>query len=170
MSSSPKLVYEPQHYPVEVLKELISDYDDYFKFTFVRNPYTKLLSEFFWRNNKQYLSPADFDPQYFDFWCEEVLSDLNNSHKEPQIKFVDHTINFVGRFEHFKADFNILLRLIADKTNGLFRYQNRNLPLANSTGLSKTEIIPRISKKTRQRIVEIYNQDFKAFHYDCHLQ
>lgn len=165
--SLPKLVYEPQHYPVEVLKELIRGYNDYFKFTFVRNPYTKLLSEYFWRENKQYLSPHDFDPVHFDFWCELMLSDLKDSHKEPQVSFLDHTINFVGRFEQFEADFNNLLQVLAKNSTGVFRYQNGNFPFVNSTGLSKTEIIPRILEKTKQRIVRIYRQDFEKFNYEC---
>lgn len=164
--SSLKLVYEPQHYPAEVLKELIADYDDYFKFTFVRNPYTKLLSEYFWRENKQYLSHDDFDPEQFDFWCEVMMSDLKDSHMEPQVNFVDNTLDFIGRFERIEADFYHLLRLLSKKSTGFSMFQYRTLPFANSTGLSKIEIIPRILEKTKQRIVKIYHQDFKKFDYD----
>jgi hypothetical protein len=164
--SSPKLVYEPQHYPIEVLKELIEDYDDYFKFTFVRNPYTKLLSEYFWRENKQYLSTYDFIPEQFDAWCEEMLSDLDDSHKESQLSFVDPTINFIGKFEHFEADFQSLLRLLSKNSRCICRFQNRKLSYLNTTGLSKIEIIPRILEKTKQRIVRIYRKDFEIFNYE----
>lgn len=168
--SSSKLVYEPQHYPVEVLKNLIDDYDDYFKFTFVRNPYTKLLSEYFWRENKHFATHDDFDPEHFDFWCKVMLADLNNSHKEPQVNFIDHTVGFIGRFERLEADFNVLLELLEKKSTGFSGYRNKTLPVIHSTGLDKSSIIPYILRKTKKRIIKTYKQDFKRFNYDHQLR
>ncbi|MBA3705725.1 MAG: sulfotransferase family 2 domain-containing protein, partial [Bacteroidetes bacterium] len=68
LSNSEKMNYEPQHYPLEVLKDLVKGYNNYFKFSFTRNPYTKLLSEYYWVNNKQFNSLNDFNPVEFNDW------------------------------------------------------------------------------------------------------
>jgi hypothetical protein len=127
-----------------------------------------LLSEYFWREKKKYLLPDDFDPEQFDVWCEVMMSDLNDSHKEPQVNFVDNTLDFIGRFERLESDFKHLLRILSKKSTTYFsRYQNRLFPFENDTGLSKTEIIPHIMEKTKQKILKIYHQDFEKFNYEC---
>lgn len=164
--NSPKLAYEPQHYTPEILKALLEGYDDYFKFTFVRNPYTRLLSEYYWRENKNYASPLDFDPVKFDMWTEVWLSDMNDSHKEPQVNYVDPSLHFIGRFEQLEADFSKLLFLLAKKHPSHSGFSHRVLPNYNSTGIEKSAIIPYLLERTKKRIKETYFHDFEKFNYD----
>lgn len=164
--NSPKLAYEPQHYTPEILKALVDGYDDYFKFTFVRNPYTRLLSEYYWRENKKYASPEDFDPVIFDRWTDAWLSDLNDSHKEPQVNYIDPSLDFIGRFEQIEVDFAKVLLLLTKKQTGPFKLTLKALPNYNSTGIQKSEIIPHLLERTKKRIKQSYFHDFEKFNYD----
>ncbi len=163
--SSSKLSYEPQHYPPAILKALIEGYDDYFKFTFVRNPYTRLISEYYWRENKKYTSPEDFDPLAFDSWTVAWLTDINDSHKEPQVNYIDSSLDFIGRFEQIENDFAKLLLLLAKIKPGQFKFPYGALPKYNSTGIQKSEIIPLLLERTKKRIIQTYSPDFEKFNY-----
>lgn len=164
-----RLKYEPQHYTPEILRMLIKDYEAYFKFTFVRNPYTKLLSEYFWLNQKEFRQVSDFDPSDFERWCFAFLERVDNSHQEPQVNFIDDSIDFVGRFEHLHQDFGCLLGILEKRPLLLKSFKNRILPLDNSTGKEKSVLIPYITGETKAFIVDKFAHDFILLGYDPQL-
>jgi len=166
LTSSKKILYEPQHYTLEILKKLMDDYEEYFKFTFVRNPYTKLLSEYFWTKNIVLNCPSEFDPQDFHQWCELFLSELNSSHKEPQVNYIDETIDFIGWFEHLQRDFEDLIEILASRFNNRFKNYNLMLPVQNSTSLEKYQLIHLLLRETKELIVSTYEEDFFVLNYD----
>jgi len=162
----PRIDFEPQHYPAEILKKLIPDYDRYFKFSFVRNPYTKLLSEYFWSENKTLADPLDFDPAHFDFWCRVKLTDFKGSHFEPQVNFICNPMDFVGRYEQIEKDFIRLLELLLHKGLCLPETTPAKLRRMNHTGAGKEMLVPLLWRKTKKLIYRTYKQDFKQFGYD----
>lgn len=164
--NGPGFDFEPQHYPVAILKKLIPDYDDFFKFSFVRHPYTKLLSEYFWSENKVPVKPSDFDPVHFDFWCNVKLNDYEGSHFEPQVNFIDSTIDFVGKYEQFTIDFNRLLSMLFERGFNLPEARSAFLEKTNATGIGKNLLLPLLWRKTKRLIYKTYQQDFKHFGYD----
>ena len=88
-------------------------FDDYFKFTFVRNPWDRLVSAYHFYKN---------DMKLIDFTFEEFIEKIGN--KEPMldsISFIDYAVkpcfhkiqiegnivvDFVGKFEKLQEDFD----------------------------------------------------------------
>lgn len=161
-----RMDFEPQHYPAEILKKLIPGYDHYFRFSFVRHPYTKLLSEYFWSENKTLTNPPDFDPAHFDFWCRVKLADSRGSHFEPQVNFLDNTMDFIGRYEQMTQDFERLLDLLFKNGFSLPEGKPPKLEQINATGSGKEMLVPLLWRKTKRLIYRTYKQDFKQFGYD----
>lgn len=159
-----KLNFEPQHYTPDILKNFIPNYDRGFKFAFVRNPYTRIISEYFWRNNN---SPSydNFDPFQFDVWCRNYLRDLNESHKITQSEYIQGSIQFIGRFENFEGDMKRLINEIVEYNPDLAHFQNIAIPHVNSTKGDKTILVDLMLPETRQLIFATYETDFKLLGY-----
>lgn len=165
-TKSGKINYEPQHYPVEVLKDLLNDYDSFFKFTFVRNPYTKLISEYYWSGNKKLSDISEFDPVDFHEWCKVFLKLPDQSHKEPQVNYADETVDFIGRYENFRDDFISLLKILSTGNDDYKVFENKQIPHEFSTGTEKSVLLPLLTNETKELIFDAYNQDFMRFDYD----
>ncbi|HXP53076.1 MAG TPA: sulfotransferase family 2 domain-containing protein [Bacteroidia bacterium] len=168
-SNSDKLIYEPQHYTIDIIKELIPDYGSYFKFSFVRNPYTRILSEYFYRNGQQLIADTEFNPDDFHNWCLTYLSVIDNSHKEPQVNFIDQTVNFIGKYESISDDIEVLKTELVNFSNDLIKYKNKPLPHLNSTPLNKSHLIKYILPETKELIYFLYKPDFNAFSYNAEI-
>ena len=166
MCINEKLTYEPQHYPLEVLKDIVPDYHDYFSFSFTRHPYTKLLSEYYWLSNQRLNAVTDFNPQKFHSWCTTFLAALDSSHKEPQVNYIDSSVHFVGKFENLNADFELLKSKLIAFSPALRDFVNKPLPHENSTGIDKQQLISYMLPQTKQLIYEQYQSDFETFAYD----
>jgi len=146
----------PQQWTPKYLKEYLKeDYNNYFKFLFVRNPYTKLISEF-------YSNPFNSTNRMEEFneWLPFFLKSINHVHKIPQSEYLDSSINFIGRYENFQNDFSSLilnLGLNIDST----------LPKHNvSHNFNKESLIPLISKSNLDLINTVYEKDFINFGYE----
>ena len=85
------------------------EFDSYFKFAFVRNPWARLVSEYRYRNISTRYSFKDFllrglpEPSWRDTY----------RHIMPQYDFLyddkgDLLVDFVGRFERLQQDFDIV--------------------------------------------------------------
>lgn len=157
--------YEPQHYSYRMLERMLTDIEKYFTFTFVRHPYTRLLSEYFWSRNVQYRDTSDFDGDEFARWVKQFLSSIDSSHKEPQSFFVNNQVKFVGRFERIEEDMFKLLKQLSQFNPVFEKFIDRCLPHTNQSGKSKEKLIPLISKATKKRIQTVYQEDFHAFGY-----
>lgn len=168
LSDEPKSYYEPQHYPPEILKKIIPDYDDYFKFTFVRHPYTRILSEYYWHHSKIILHQNEFDPYRFHDWVVSYLADINSSHKEDQSFYLNESYNFIGRFECLEDDLKELIKMIK-KHFPNYVIENKQLQLTHYTGLSKEMLIPLLKDDTRKFLYSIFKNDFEKLGYPTYL-
>ena len=155
-----------QHLKACELQEKIRNqvFNNYFKFTFVRNPFSKCLSEYFWE--KSYLNES----LSFNDWVKLKLGDLINQsenniimrqkHNLEQYKFIYDTldnclVDFIGRFENLQEDFNI----VCDKIGT----PRKDLPHENNS--KHKHYTEYYDDETREIVAEKYAKDIEYFSY-----
>ena len=109
------------------------DWDKYFKFCFVRNPWDRAVSSYFYKLR------TDFKDKNFSRHCSRMRKEIKNFNEFVNSKFLFHEnqtdffltnnneslVDFVGRFENIDSDFNFIC-----KTIGI---PNWKLPKINQT-------------------------------------
>jgi hypothetical protein len=133
-----------------------------FKFSFVRNPYERLLSEYFYMKR---MKGCNCEFKDFKIECNTfkkfVISDAVEKccfkhHNTPQIEMANPKyMNFIGRFENLQEDFDI----ICDKI-GIPRQQ---LPHKNKS--KHKHYTEYYNDETKQIVAEKYAKDIEYFGY-----
>lgn len=135
------------------------DYDRYFSFAFVRNPWSRLVSEYLHKK---------LDNKYsFKQWVFEAMPEADDfsdayRHVIPQTDYLvnsqgDVIVNFVGRFENLQNDFN----KVCEKLN----IANTTLPHANSTSSFRRSLERKIrhlfikEKRIKQHYTAYYDNE-----------
>jgi len=151
------------HLTIEHLKTLV-DVSGYFIFAFVRNPYTRILSEYNWRmrNHRAFEEPTG-NMMDFSGYCELILRKWDKmmanpniterQHVTPQHKYVDSTV-VIYRHETFERDC-----IKIQKRLGI----NQPIPRVN-VGTYNTKHTDRTIEITNK----LYSEDFKTFGYEKH--
>ena len=141
-------------------------WNNYFKFTFVRNPWDKMVSQYFYiqKNKKgkynltfrefilafqscpesEYINEKGIDVRYNPIQLPWILDDNGNC-----------LVNYIGRFENFQQDFNI----VCDKI-GIPR---QKLPHENKS--KHNHYTEYYDDETKQIVAEKYAKDIKHFGY-----
>ena len=147
------------------------EFDRYFKFTFVRNPWDRLVSAFFflkkggfgtrdrsWSN--EVLSVySDFDTFVKDWLTPENI--YSYLHFVPQHKFLrsqgNHpVVDFIGRYESLEEDF-----LYIQKKLGI----NAELKHLNITEGHNDDYRTYFSDETANIVADVYREDLLIFRY-----
>lgn len=131
-------------------------YNNYYKFTFVRNPFDIQVSLYHYmkmdKNHFQHelIKNLNFD-QYIEWRCE----------KDPQLQkqfVVDYNnnvaVDFIGKYEQLNADFNIIINKF-----------NLNTKLEHINKSQHLEYSEYYSKQSEKMILEVFNDDFELFNY-----
>lgn len=127
-----------------------------FKFSFVRNPYERLLSAYKWLNVKK-----DFN----NFVREDLNQLVNeNYYFFPQHSFLENSskeipIDYIGRFESLTSDLEHLMDILRIK----IKLKNIHQSLSVNTAI-------RIDSDSEQIIKKIYKKDFSLFDYNPNYQ
>ena len=140
-----------------------------FRFAFVRNPYDRLLSAFFFAHSRTTIHqlPAEDQRELFNAWSASRLANASSGHRNfmSQTQWVTHKgcvdMNFVGRFERFTQDYEYIRSRIPSA---------RELPALKRR--TKGEICPLrwwYGKELEELAVEAYANDFENFKYDWRL-
>ena len=141
-----------------------------FKFTFVRNPWDRLASAFFFLKNGDMTSNHK--------WAKENLSTLENfdafvrqwvtrenvwsySHFRPQFQFIclegkRPAVDFIGFYENLVPDFSMICEKI--KSPAKLREENRNARRTKDYRDYYTD-------ETRRIVAEVYAEDIELFGY-----
>lgn len=143
----------------------------YFKFCFVRNPYTRLLSAFnYFKKGGFNKTDAEIGLKYFksfgtlDEFVKVWFSKENIwkvPHLYPQTHFISNAkgrleVDFIGRYENLYADF----QLIAEKLqiNTELEHHNRSRRTSEWEGC--------YSSKSRAIVSDVYRRDFELLNYN----
>jgi chondroitin 4-sulfotransferase 11 len=157
-----------------ILKKNNIDADNYFKFSFVRNPWDVRVSRYFYLRdteiayNTERNLPTNTSALYLDFkpWC---LSSgwfpcrnwpHKNKTKGGQIGFLQNDnleidIDYIGKFENLQEDFNNICDQIG--------IENKKLPHHNKS--KHKHYTEYYDDETRQIVAEKYAKDIEYFGY-----
>lgn len=169
--------YVEHHY---ISQEL---FDDYFKFAFVRNPFTRLYSTYKFLKFSDYLD--------FDTFIQKKLISLLKSKEfgfflAPQTNYIYTNkyceVDFVGKFENLKNDFQVIKEEL-NLSNLVLKHYNKTIQTTNF--LNKFKILfksirdssslsdinyrnseYKLDSTSKDIIYSIYERDFDNFDYN----
>ena len=144
----------PQHFTPDILRERLGEdiYESSIKFAVVRNPYTRVLSEYFYRNKSGNMNR-------FPKWFRTYYGNIDHVHKIPQSKFVDSDNITILKQETLQEDFSRFV-------------EESNLPIKSELGTvnkskhNKTDLIKEIPLPIIGRINNLFEEDFIRFGYE----
>ena len=161
-------------------------FDEFFKFSFVRNPWDRIVSEYKYHDHARKYSFKDYlfmhipTPSWSDQYCHII----------PQYDFLydqegNRQVDFVGKFENIQADFNEVCRRLGlpEKTLPHSNQSQSLFHLRYDAGFC--ELLKRIRGKLSRRqkqntfahyteyyddeskeyVAELYSNDIEAFEY-----
>jgi chondroitin 4-sulfotransferase 11 len=106
-SDNPELVPSPQHLTCALLRPMMGPekYDSFFKFTFVRNPWSRMVSEYFWRQDTPKRRVDMTFPEFTEFAAGIVqkgryYNQRFDDHFIPQIEYT-RKVDSIFFFEQF---------------------------------------------------------------------
>ena len=133
-------------------KRFPKEFDSYFKFTFVRNPYDKVISQYFFR--KKFDVQSSKNMTFNEFIRNPVGRPLQN-----QLDWI--TINnrvmvdFIGRFERLQQDFNKICDIL----------EIERKPLIHLNKSDHEHYSRYYDDESRQIVEKIFAKDFEYFNY-----
>ena len=137
-------------------------FDAYFKFAFVRNPWDRVVSEYHYRRHARLYSFKEFlfehfpRPSWADAWCHVI----------PQYDFLydangKRLVDFVGRYERLAADFEHVCKVLSLSTTKL-PHKNKSNSILFRRDNNPLEVLrtlrSNLSLKRRRNTFEHYTQ------------
>lgn len=151
-----------QHFEYKKIKEYYQgkeNIDNYFKFTFVRNTWDRLLSAY------SYLNPNPKKEDFCEYLrkkCKALVSgELGEcDHYNSQIRYIyndgEEFLDFIGKFENIQEDFKKLCEKIS--------VDYKKLPLLNFSSRKK-EYKEYYNEETLNLVKEVYKKEIEYFDY-----
>lgn len=147
------------------------NFEEYFKFTFVRNPFTRLVSAYEFLQNggygpsdikpvsivRQYRTLEDFVLQYLSPTTAKALAHFRPQHHFICDSFDNIMVNYIGRFEHLDTDYEY----IREKTG--IGESLKKINITKNKKQNKDDYYN--NSRVIQKVIEIYAKDFDLFEY-----
>ena len=153
-----------QHLTALEIKNRIDNYDNFLKFVVVRNPYDRLISEYYWCQVKGVgkRSGQSFD-NFLKYTSNIVKSgkfdkNIYTDHFIPQYKFVydensNKIVDKIFYFENFEEVLKFSAKICESHSKSTHRLKNKN----------KNKI--KLNEDQKSIIYETYKKDFELFNY-----
>lgn len=179
----------PHHASLEEVSDYMASkgqseqFESFFKFTFVRNPFDQLYSFFmfhkYWLAEKGIVSVFRFEEEFEGFLCgldggALSLNQINNQSErgvenaqavfreifQKQYAYIDGKINvdFVGKFESLKRDFNVVSKALGIPSD--LPHKKRASP-----SLERQPYWAHYSEKSRKIAEALLREDLETFNY-----
>jgi len=158
----PKYNVVQQHLTYKQIKDTynkdIFDWENLFVFAFVRNPYTRIISEY----SKHWSNSFDSFEHFVNTIKNDYRNPKYNNHLIPQTEFIYHKNNnvcdFMGRQENYEKDYHELCDILnIDKPMKFINKWKKDSSAVNSI---------KDNKDIRNTIYEMYKKDFDLLSYD----
>jgi len=141
---------------------------NYFKFCFVRNPWDRFLSTYFYlkkggRGGRGDVRDAKILNQFENFQefvgnFDKIKNDSSDRHFYEQFFWMDGGIDFIGKFENFQEDFNT----VCDKIG----IPQKELPHKNKSNSNHKHYTEYYDDETRDIVAEKYAKDIEYLGYN----
>lgn len=146
------------------------EFDSYFKFAFVRNPWDRLVSAFHFlekggisERDRVWSSAHLTEFEDFDDFVKRWITPENIltwEHFKPQYRYIcdphgELQVDYIGRFEQINKDFDYISQRLGIEAD---------LPHHNRTKKSK-RFQEYYSSETKQIVAEVYKKDIELFDY-----
>jgi len=152
-----------QHLIYSQLKIIIPNnkFNSYFKFTYVRNPWDRLVSTYFWSNRgfNTFEAFVNFVDELYRTYTLDTIYKYPNyqkmfcSHLLPQYLYTGPDVH-IYRFENFNADTQDLLNRLGIKK-----------PIPKHNASNHQHYSKYYNDRTRDIVAKIYAEDIKRFGY-----
>ena len=90
------------------------NWNEYFKLAFVRNPYDRCISFYFYHKSPQYkfrIGIKEAKKPYKE-WLIKQLSSQQNMVAIPQSTYINRPLDFIGRYENLENDYQYFIKKI----------------------------------------------------------
>jgi hypothetical protein len=144
--------------------EYNNEWNNYYQFAFVRNPWDRVLSCFL-DKTKQCIGKSwalEYYKIYYDCSFEEFIEQLNgknivyDGHLMPQTMLINNHVNFTGKFENLSQDLSIVQNILS--------LPKEDIPYENIT--CHEHYSQYYNKSTRDKIYYLYKEDIERFNYE----
>lgn len=152
------------------------NFDALFKFSFVRNPWDRLVSEYLYRGHR--FSFKDWLYRHFPTVDDDDYQSAHDAYRHimPQYDFLydqqgELLVNFVGRFENLAADFAEVSEIITGQKLSL-PHKNKT-PVAGIKSKIKSLVKPNSQSnyqayyddESKELVARLYAKDIEVFEY-----
>ena len=153
----------------------LNDHLDYYVFSFVRNPYDRVVSayKYFrqlkeghrWYKRNSIISDAadqmsfqefvNHIPDFMKLMKRQEGSFESGIHFQPFYYFIDQEVNYIGRFENIQDDYNAILSKLKLPLK----------PLRKTNATNNTDYRSLYIEETKGIVYNIYKEDIKKYNY-----
>jgi len=149
-----------QHMLPKQLKDIYigqARWNSYKKITIIRNPYDRVISDFFWLSK---------EAAYFNIKFNEFLSlreDVVKNSRYSENMYYDHFYPMYYYFENIEYDYVLRFENLKTELPRIRKIFNIERPFKKTNSTDHKSFV--LTKTQKERIYKLYKQDFKQFSY-----
>ena len=142
-----------KHISASKAKEIYKDYwDDYFKFSFVRNPFDRVVSLY---HMDFYSNIGHRSGKSISYFLKKLIVPPWENQDLQCSAYLDSEVDYIGRFENLKQDVGFVFDKLG--VNSPLEKRNYTKHRHYSTYYTKEDI---------RNVQKLFEQDIQTFHYE----